>query len=116
MLPNHEMGGAGSMSEPTDEGRKATTLPGPWPLGEPFPALLTPAQLMRVLQVGRSRFHQRQARGEFRFLEVSRPVTLARYSGELVRRYVAGQSTAYFGSGSRTARRGAVMNAKGQCG
>ena len=75
----------------------------PWPLDEPLPALLTPGQLMSVLQLKHSRFCALAKAGKFRFLEVSRPLGRAKYSGELVRRYIAGESTVRLGAGARKA-------------
>jgi hypothetical protein len=68
---------------------------GYWPLSEPFPALMTDAQLLRVLGIGRAYFFRLKAQGRFSPLLVLPPlVNGTRYSGELVRRYVSGDLAA----------------------
>lgn len=77
--------------------------PEPWPDGVPYPAVMTPRELMRVLGYGDSQFFVLQKRGAFRMFEVSRPIGLKRYSGELVRRFKDGESVTRFGAGARRA-------------
>jgi hypothetical protein len=72
-----------------------------WPVDQPMPALMTPGQLMAVLQMKYSRFCRLQRAGAFKFLEVTRPLGRARYSGRLVQQYVNGESVVKFGLGSR---------------
>ena len=66
---------------------------------------MTPGELRTRFGLGHSQFCLRQKRGDFKFLMLSRPIGLARYSRQLVDDYFAGRSTANFGKGSRTARR-----------
>jgi hypothetical protein len=68
---------------------------GYWPLGEPFPVLLTTSQLRRVLGIWTSYFYRLKAQGRYDALRVlPAPVNGTRYSGELVRRYVSGDLSA----------------------
>lgn len=76
----------------------------PWPFDRPLPSVLTPGQLMQVLGMRSSIFYRRQAAGEFKHLEVSRPVGTARYSGLLVDRFRRGESTVAIGRGARMRR------------
>jgi hypothetical protein len=79
---------------------------GYWPLDRPFPALLTPAQLMDVMGLRKSRFYELQQAGVFRALEaaeIDRRMPL-RYSGVLVQRYCAGSWTSAQTFGRRTQR------------
>lgn len=67
---------------------------GGWPLDESFPALLTDAHLQRVFSLSPATFYRWKALGRFRrFLVPALAPRAARYSGELVRRYVTGQWT-----------------------
>lgn len=58
--------------------------------------VLTPGQLMQVLQLKHSRFCELQKQGAYRFLEVKRPIGRAKYSSALVKKYVNGDSPAVF--------------------
>lgn len=65
---------------------------------------MTPGDLMRRLGMSQAPFYAHQKAGEFRFLEVSRPIGRFRYSRVLVDRFLAGESVVAFGRGSRKAR------------
>lgn len=69
--------------------------------------MLTPGDLWRRLQPMSERsFYDHQAAGDFKHLELSRPVGRWRYSRVLVDQFLAGESVAKFGRGSRRARIG----------
>lgn len=84
---------------------------GYWPLDEPFPALLTDAQLMRTFGISTSQFYKLKKLGRFRIFE-ARPqlLTRTRYSGELVTHYVRGGWTATQTFGRGTQRRLSVVH------
>lgn len=71
--------------------------------GRQRPDLLRPCDLMKRLGLTSSPFYARQKRGEFKHLEVKRPVGARRYSRALVDEMVAGLSTVRLG-GSRHGR------------
>lgn len=83
---------------------------GYWPLDEPFPCLLTDAQLMRTFGISSAQFYKLKKLGRFRLLE-AKPQLLqrTRYSGELVTHYVRGGWTAARTFGQRTERRLSMM-------
>lgn len=67
---------------------------GYWPLAEPFPALLTDAQLRLVLGVGWTTFYRLKKLGRFRELVAHPTLTpTVRYSGLRVQQWVDGQWT-----------------------
>lgn len=75
---------------------------GYWPMDRPFPALLTPGDLMLVFSIKRSQFYKLQKLTRFRFLEASRPhVTAAIYSGAKVAAYCEGRTEFGFGRKAR---------------
>lgn len=82
----------------------STERVGYWPIDKPFPALMTPGELMTVVGLGKSRFYQLQKAGAFRALQapqLAQDMPL-RYSGVLVQRYCAGTWTSAQTFGRRT--------------
>lgn len=77
-----------------------SAIPG-WPLGEPLPALLTSAELMRVLRMRPATFYAYKKAGQFKRFETKVPMGRAIYSGAVVQQYLDGESTVRFGAGSR---------------
>lgn len=75
---------------------RACTVLEPWPFDQPLPSVLTPHDLMRVLRLRPAMFYRYQARGDFRHLEVKRPIGHGRYSGALVDKHRRGDSTVQF--------------------
>lgn len=73
----------------------------PWPFDQPLPSVMTPGELMRVVNLRHSAFCKNQKAGKYRHLEVSRPTGNQRYSGYLVDRFRRGEPTGKFGAGSR---------------
>lgn len=57
-----------------------------WPVGEPFPVLLTDAQMRRIFQLSARTFRRWYALGRFRDFEIERGQH--RYRGADVARYV----------------------------
>lgn len=54
-------------------------------------------ELARALGISEASYHVRRKRGEFRHLELTRPVGQRRYSRSLVEQFLAGQSTVRLG-------------------
>jgi hypothetical protein len=78
---------------------------GRWPVGCPFPALLTDADLRAVLGVSWSTFYRLKKLDRFRDLVASPVLTpTARYSGFLVAQWVRGEATAARSLGGRQRR------------
>lgn len=69
-----------------------------------LPDLMGPGELRKRIGLGSTAFCRRQKRGEFKFLEVKRPVGKLRYSRALVDKWTAGESTVALGRGSRDGR------------
>lgn len=77
----------------------------PWPLGQPFPVLMTPADIMRVFQVGRTQFYRQVDAGLYKqFLHDAPTLGHAKYSGEKVQAYLNKRPIPRYGRGSRGGR------------
>lgn len=77
---------------------KRSTAPSePWPLGQPMPAAMTPADLQRVLQLKSSQFFRYQRAGRLRQFEIKNAIGNARFSGLKVQRYVNAHPVTTFG-------------------
>ena len=59
--------------------------------------LLTATELMARLGLKKSAFYRREQAGQFKHLEVTRPIGARRYSTVLVDRFLAGESTVQLG-------------------
>lgn len=80
---------------------------GCWPLSEPFPALLTDSQLMRVFGISVTQFYALKKLNRFAFLEVQpRLLKRTRYSGSKVEQYVRGEFSFAQSFGGRRVRHG----------
>ncbi len=66
---------------------------------------LTNRELRQALRISEATFYRRLKAGELRRFALTRPVGAARWSGELVEKYLAGESLVAFGAGARVARR-----------
>jgi len=60
----------------------------PHRVGEILPAVLSPAELMRVLGFTRSAFYRLHKQGQFKRFEIKRAIGLKKYSGRLVQAYL----------------------------
>jgi len=60
----------------------------PHRVGEILPAVLSPADLMRVLGFTRSAFYRLHKQGQFKRFEIKRAIGLKKYSGRLVQAYL----------------------------
>lgn len=66
-----------------------------------WPELMTGTDLRKRLGLSSSTFFKHVKRGDFRHLEVRRPLGLKRYSRHRVDQFLGGHSTVALGSGSR---------------
>lgn len=67
-------------------------------------APMTPGELLQRLGMGYRAFYRHQKAGEFKRFELKNPIGRWRYSRVLVDKFLAGESVANFGKGSRKAR------------
>lgn len=69
-----------------------------WAVGDPLPLVLRDVDLIGVLNISSSLFYKRKALREYAFLELATLNTSGasstEYSGDLVRRWLAGESAA----------------------
>lgn len=74
----------------------------PWPVGQPFPALMTDADLMRVVQLRPAMFYRYKKRGAFKRLEANNvQIGATRYSGTLVEACTKREPLSRFGRRTR---------------
>lgn len=64
--------------------------------------LLSPGELLARLGGSQANFYRLQKLGQFRHLEVARPVGVRRYSRFKVEQFLRGESTVRFGRGARS--------------
>lgn len=62
--------------------------PSPWPINKPFPVAMTDADLMSVLQIGKSRFYVLKADGKFDRFKLTDPIGHACWSGPKVNAWI----------------------------
>ena len=83
--------------------RRLGRLPAVAPIPPPrqWPELMSGTQLRERLGISESTFFEYVRRGEFRDLEVKRPLGRLRYSSALVDKFLSGESVVRLGRGSR---------------